>query len=200
MELKYSPLSPYVRKVTITLHELGLADRVRLTKVDARGDPGAITPFNPLGKIPALLTDDGGVIYDSPVICEYLDAEFGGHRLLAASGPQRWETLTRAALADGMIDAAIAIRHERAREEAKQSREWAGWQLRKVTQGLDALEARVDAWDGRFDLGHVAAAAALGYMPLRVDEIKGLPRWPKLGAWYERACQRDSLQRTAPVL
>lgn len=200
MELKYSPLSPYVRKVTITLHELGLADRVLLTKVDARGDPGAITPFNPLGKIPALLTDDGGVLFDSPVICEYLDAEFGGHRLLAASGPQRWETLTRSALADGMIDAAILVRHERARDEAKRSQEWIAWHLRKVTQGLDALEGRIDALGERFDLGQIALAAALGYMPLRVDELDGLPRWPRLKAWYERVCARDSLQRTAPVL
>lgn len=200
MELKYSALSPYVRKVTITLHELGIADRVRLTKVDARGDPGAITPFNPLGKIPALVIDDGSVIFDSPVICEYLDAEFGGHRLLAASGPQRWETLTRAALADGMIDAAILVRRERDRDEARRLQEWIAWQLRKVTQGLDALEARIDTLGDRFDLGQIALAAALGYMPLRIDEVAGLPRWPRLKAWYDKVCERDSLQRTAPVL
>lgn len=200
MELKYSALSPYVRKVTITLHELGIADRVRLTKVDARGDPGSITPFNPLGKIPALVIDEGRVIFDSPVICEYLDAEFGGHRLLAASGPQRWETLTRAALADGMIDAAILVRRERDRDEARRLQEWIAWQLRKVTQGLDALETRIDTLGDRFDLGQIALAAALGYMPLRIDEVAGLPRWPRLKAWYDKVCERDSLQRTAPVL
>lgn len=200
MELKYSALSPYVRKVTITLHELGIAERVRLTKVDARGDPGAITPFNPLGKIPALVIDEDRVIFDSPVICEYLDAEFGGHRLLAASGPQRWETLTRAALADGMIDAAILVRRERDRDEAKRLQEWIAWQLRKVTQGLEAMEARIDTLGDRFDLGQIALAAALGYMPLRIDEVAGLARWPRLKAWYDKACERDSLRRTAPVL
>ena len=200
MELKYSPLSPYVRKVTVTAHELGIADRITLTRVDARGDPASIAPFNPLGKIPALLTDDGRVLYDSPVICEYLDAEFGGHALLPAAGAQRWAILTRMALADGMIDAAILVRHERAREEAKRSQEWIDWQLRKVFSALDHLEAVVGAIGQRPDLGDIATSCALGYMPLRVDELAGLPRWPKLRDWHERIAQRESLRRTAPVL
>ena len=200
MELKYSPLSPYVRKVTVTAHELGIAERITLTKVDARGDPASIAPFNPLGKIPALLTDDGRVMYDSPVICEYLDAEFGGHALLPAAGAQRWAILTRMALADGMIDAAILVRHERAREEAKRSQEWIDWQLRKVFSALDHLEAVVGAIGQRPDLGDIATGCALGYMPLRVDELAGLPRWPKLRDWNERIAQRESFRRTAPVL
>jgi len=87
MELKFSGLSPYVRKVMVVAHEVGVADRLQLTPVKTREEPEKITPVNPLGKIPALITDSGQAIYDSPVICEYLDAEFGGHRLLRRRGP-----------------------------------------------------------------------------------------------------------------
>lgn len=200
MELKYSPLSPYARKVTVTAHELGVAERIVLTKVDIRGEPGSIVAFNPLGKIPALVTDDGTVIYDSPVICEYLDAEFGRHRLIPASGARRWEVMTRVALADGMVDAAILVRHERARDEPRRSTEWIDWQLRKVFAALDYLEADADQAGGSLDMGDIATACALGYMPLRLTELEGLPRWPRLAAWLARITQRESFRRTAPVL
>lgn len=200
MELKYSPLSPFVRKVTVVAHELGIAERIRLTKVDARNDPGSLVPFNPLGKIPALVTDDGTVIFDSPVICEYLDAEFGGHRLLPASGPKRWAVLTRMALADGIMEAAVLVRNERARPEPKQSADWIAWQLKKVYGGLDHLETQVDSFGDTLDLGLISVACALGYMPLRIEELVGLPRWPKLRAWGERVSQREAFKRTAPVL
>ena len=86
MELRFALLSPYARKVRVVVHEVGLADRIKMTVVNVRDKPEDIVPWNPLGKIPALSLDDGGVLYDSPVICEYLDAEFGGRRLLPASG------------------------------------------------------------------------------------------------------------------
>ena len=199
MELKYSALSPYVRKVRITAHELGIADRIRLAKVDTRNEPEKITPVNPVGKIPALVTDDGAVLFDSVVICEYLTAEFGGERLLPASGAARYEVLTRTAFADGMTDAAILVRHERVRDKAKQSGEWVDWQLRKVFNGLDYFEARAGERTS-LDLGDIALGAALGYMPLRVEEVAGLPRWPRLRAWYENAAQRESFRATAPAV
>ena len=199
MELKYSALSPYVRKVTITAHELGIADRIRLAKVDTRNEPEKITPVNPVGKIPALVTDDGAVLFDSVVICEYLTAEFGGERLLPARGAARYEVLTRTAFADGMTDAAILVRHERVRDKAKQSDEWVDWQLRKVFNGLDYFEARAGERTS-LDLGDIALGAALGYMPLRVEEVAGLPRWPRLRAWYKNAAQRESFRATAPAV
>jgi glutathione S-transferase len=199
MELKFSPLSPYVRKVMIVAHEHGIADRLRLTKVDTRAERDKIAPFNPLGKIPALVTDSGAVLYDSPVICEFLDAEYGGHRLLPASGARRWDVLTCMALCDGMIDASIIIRHERARTREKQVDEWAAWQLQKIETGLATLEERVDTF-GALDLGQITLACALGYMPLRVDELVGLKHWPRLRAWYEALSQRASLKATVPVL
>lgn len=200
MELKFSPLSPYVRKVSVVAHELGIADRIRLTKVNTREEPDKIAPLNPLGKIPTLVTDAGAVLYDSPVICEYLDAEYGGHRLLPASGARRWDVLTRMALADGIMDAAIIVRHERVRAPEKQAEDWIAWQLRKVYAGLDALERDVEWFGDSLDLGQIAAACALGYVPLRIDEVAGLPKWPQLKAWYERIAQRDAFRLTAPVL
>ena len=200
MELKFSPLSPYVRKVSVTAHELGIADRIRLTKVNTREEPDKIAPFNPLGKIPALVTDTGAVIYDSPVICEYLDAEFGNHRLLPAAGAPRWNILTRVALADGTIDAAILIRHERLRAAEKQEQDWIDWQLRKVFAGLDQMEQTIDAGGDALDLGKIAVACALGYMPLRIVELEGLTRWPRLKAWYEAMSQREPFRLTKPVV
>lgn len=208
MELKFSPLSPYVRKVSITARELGIAQRIRLTPVKTREEPDKIAPFNPLGKIPTLVTDAGAVLYDSPVICEYLDAEFGNHRLLPVCGARRWDILTRVALADGMIDAAILVRMERVRAVEKQSQDsiawqpqdWIAWQLRKVFAGLDQMERSVETFGEALDLGQIALACALGYMPLRLPELQGLPKWPRLGAWYEGLSRRESFRLTKPVL
>jgi glutathione S-transferase len=208
MELKFSPLSPYVRKVSVTAHELGIAQRIRLTPVKTREEPDKIAPFNPLGKIPTLITDAGAVLYDSPVICEYLDAEFGNHRLLPASGARRWDILTRVALADGMMDAAILLRMERLRAVEKQTndpiawqpQDFIAWQLRKVRAGLEQMEGSVETFGESLDLGQIALACALGYMPLRVAELEGLPKWPRLKAWYEVLSQRDSFRLTKPVV
>ena len=200
MELKFSGLSPYVRKVMVVAHEVGVADRLRLTPVKTREEPEKITPVNPLGKIPALITDTGQVLYDSPVICEYLDAEFGQRNLLPADGERRWAILTMAALADGLLDAGILIRNERLRPAERQSSEWIEWQMRKVSAGLDALERKADGFGDRLDLGLIGVGCALGYLPLRLDEAKGLERWPRLKTWYATTSQRPSFQRTAPVL
>ena len=140
MELRYGNLSPYVRKVRVVAEELGIADRIRLVLTNTREKPEEIVPLNPLGKIPTLVTDDG-IIFDSPVICEYLDATFGAHRFLPASGPRRWEVMTRVALADGIIDSAIMSRQEKARPAAQQSAESIDWQWRKIKAGLDRFES-----------------------------------------------------------
>ena len=200
MELKYSGLSPFVRKVMVVAHEAGIADRLKLTPVKARDEPETVVPFNPLGKIPALVLDDGGVLYDSPVICEYLDAQFGGSRLLPRDGLHRYRILTRAALADGIVDAAILLRNERVRPEDKQMQDAIDWQLGKMTRGFDTLEREVDSFGAELDLGLVAVGCACGYVPLRIAEAKDLARWPRLARWYADVSQRPSFARTTPVL
>jgi glutathione S-transferase len=200
VELIFSGLSPYVRKVNIVAHEHGLAERIRLTAVNTRAEPEKITPHNPLGKIPVLITDSGERLYDSPVICEYLDSEFGSHRLLPARGPRRWQIQTMVALADGLLDAALLVRLERARPAAEQSAEWTALQLGKVHRALDHLERAVDGFGSELDMGQVAVGAAAGYIPLRLLDLEGFPKWPKLKAWYDKASLRPSFKNTMPVL
>ena len=200
MELKYAPLSPYVRKVMVVAHEIGIADRLTLTPVKTLEEPEKIVPWNPLGKIPALVLDDGTVLYDSPVICEYLDTEFGGRRLLAASGERRWRTLTRVALVDGILDAAILTRMDRLRPAAQQSADWVSRQLGKMLRGLDTLEREAATFGSELDLGLVAVGCALGYLPVRIPESVDPARWPRLAEWYATALQRPSFAKTVPVL
>ena len=199
MELKYGAVSPYVRKVVVVAHETGVADRITLTSVNLREDPQSILPFNPLAKIPALVLDDGSVIFDSPVICEYIDAEFGNRRLLAASGPQRWRTLTRQALADGILDAGLLVRGERLRPAELQSKAFITQQLGKVYAGLDQLDREAPGF-GTLDLGLVAVGCACGYLPVRLPEIQERSRWPRLNAWYDEISKRPSFAKTAPVV
>jgi len=200
MELKFSGLSPYVRKVMVVAHEAGIADRIELTPVKARDEPETLVPFNPLGKITALVLDYGSVLYDSPVICEYLDAEFGGSKLLPRDNPRRYRILTRAALADGIMDAAILLRNERVRPPEKQMQDALDWQLGKMTRGFDTLEREADGFGTELDLGLVAVGCACGYVPLRIAEAKELARWPRLAQWYAKISQRPSFARTTPVL
>ena len=200
MELKYGPVSPFVRKVMIVAHETGVADRLTLTHVNTQDEQPRIVPFNPLGKIPALVLDDGSVLYDSPVICEYLDAEFGGRRLLPAAGPGRWRAMTRAALADGILDAAILVRHERLRPAERQSPEWIARHLGKICAALDALEREAGSFGPGLDLGLIGVGAALGYVQLRIAECKDLGRWPALARWFSEVSTRPSFARTVPKI
>lgn len=184
MKLYFSPLSPYVRKVRIVAAMKGLASRIELVAADTNaGDPD-LTRHNPLGKIPCLVAD-GKAIYDSHVICEYLDATGSGPVLLAKAGAERWTTLTLAALADGILDAALLLVYEkRFRPEDKQVAAWTDRQWAKVNGALDYLEAAPPAWKGNPDYGHVTLACALGYLDLRHGGM-----WrsghPKLVAWLD---------------
>ena len=138
MKLYYSPASPYARKCLVCAHELGLADRIELIPVSVSpvASNPAINQHNPLGKVPALLTDDGLALYDSRVICEYLNT-LGGEMLIPAQTPARWQTLTRQALADGLQDAALLARYETAMRPAELCWEdWLQGQLEKIRLGL----------------------------------------------------------------
>ena len=197
MELTFSPTSPYTRKILILAHELGIADRIKLMPINPRADTERLVPLNPLSKIPALVTDKGEAIYDSPVICEYLDTEFGKNRFIPA-GEQRWQVLTVAALADGILDAAILVRNERARKAEQQSPEWIAWQMKRVNNGLDRLEQLVGGFGEAVDLRHAAVASALGYLILRMPDDGFLKSRPKLANWYKTNSQRPSFQKTEP--
>src|SRR5689334_5968404 len=142
MKLRFSPTSPYVRKVMMVIHELGLTDRVQLETTDAWSPTTTLPTTNPLGKVPALVLDDGSALFDSPVIAEYLDSLPGGGTapLFPASGPARWTALRQQALADGICDAAILRRLEGNRPEQIRSTDWMESQRAAVARTVDVLE------------------------------------------------------------
>jgi len=195
MKILFSPFSPYVRKCLVTAHELGLHPRITLLASNAhpiQRDRNIIVD-NPLGKVPTFFTDDGQVLFDSRVICEYLN-DLGGGRLLPVSGAARWETLTLQALADGILDAALIARYEDvARPEALRWPEWRAAQLDKAETSLAYLEARPALLEGRVDLGSIALACALWYLGLRFADYVWQERYPGVARWHAAFCQRPSM-------
>ncbi|MGH6932513.1 MAG: glutathione S-transferase N-terminal domain-containing protein, partial [Dongiaceae bacterium] len=137
MKLRYSPTSPYVRKVTVSALETGLHDRVSRVPTVTADPASGLTRDNPLGKVPALLTDEGEALIDSPVICEYLDSLHAGPKLIPAAGPARWTALRREALADGILDAAILRLLEGRRAAGEQSAGWIEKQKNVIGRAFD---------------------------------------------------------------
>jgi glutathione S-transferase len=200
MRIFYSATSPFVRKCLVSAHELGLFERLEL--IPAAPHPvnrdRSVVALNPLGKVPALVTDEGAVLYDSRVICEYLDS-LGDGRLLPAPGVTRWSLLTEQALADGIMDAAILTRYETAlRPQHLLWNEWVTGQLDKVTCGLAALEPRARALGERVDLGTIALGCALGYLDFRYATLGWRQTYPDTAVWFDRFAKRDSMMATRP--
>lgn len=208
MKLYYSGTSPFVRKVLILAHEVGLRDVIRPVSVtlSPTAPDADLSRKNPLGKIPVLELDDGSALYDSRVICEYLDGLHGGPRRLPESGSARFDVLRVQALADGVADAAVLVRYESfLRPEALRWADWTRGQCDKVVAGLAALEAELPSFGALLDLGQIAALAALGYLELRrpldahpEGAVDPRVRFPKLFAWYDDQRGRPSLQSTEP--
>lgn len=201
MKLYYTPTSPFVRKVLVSAHELGLAPRVEtvlLRPSPTQADP-TLSRENPLSKIPALVLDDGASLYDSVVICEYLDALAGGGRIIPPVSPARWEALRTQALADGVLDAAILVFYERLhRPKELHWTPWLDGQTQKAIQGLDALEAQAPRFGDAPDIGQIAAACALGWLEFRAPFGDLRAGRPNLFAWYDRFARRPSMIATAP--
>jgi len=199
MKLRYSPTSPFARKVRIVLIETGLDKRVELVLTNPWAVDTDLGRDNPLGKVPTLIDDDGHHVYDSRVICEYLDGMHGGARLFLADGKARLVALTRLALADGMLDAAVAVRIETAmRPEANRWPWWIDRQKSAIARGLDRLEADADGMTDLAMIGDIAAACALGYLDFRLPAENWRAKRPKLARWFERQEKRPSMVATAP--
>lgn len=169
MKLCHSQSSPFVRKVKLATHVLGWADELELVETNTMDAEDPIRSVNPLGKIPAL--DDGGIVlYDSRVIIEYLDAKAGGAKLIPASGAARFETLTRAALMDGIMDAAILVVYEgRMRPADKYVESFVTYQREKIQRGLELIAASTPHYrNGAMpDVGEIALACVLDYLDFR---------------------------------
>ncbi len=196
MKLRYSPFSPYARKVAVVAIEVGLdarLDRINTIPNDAAGD---LKKDNPLGKVPVLLTDDGEALYDSPVICEYLDSHAMGAKVFPEAGRERWRALRLQALADGVMDAALLCREESRRPPDRQYPDWVSRQKSKVNQALDDLEKRVGELDGKLTIGQIAVGCALGYLDFRFAADDWRKARPKLAKWYESFARRPSMLTT----
>ncbi len=200
MRLFHSPTTPFGRKVMVMLIETGQTGDTEV--ISASGspiDPGSMPlGTNPLGKIPALELDDGTAIYDSRVICRFLDDRAGGK--LYPAKPRLWNTLTLEATADGMLDAAILMLYEtRIRPEDKRFDGWVEGQWAKIARALDALEGRwMGHLNGPLDMGQIAVACALSYLDFRHDVRNWRAGHPKLAAWHEAFAGRDSMKATEP--
>lgn len=187
MQLFYATTSAYVRKVMVTAHCLGLTNEIEL--LDSAAHPierdERIATFNPLAKVPALRTEDGLCLYDSRVICEYLNARAQGD-LIPQHGDARWITLSRQALGDGLIDAALLARYEfSARPAEKQWQGWADGQLKKVTAALAEIERQVSGFSSQPDnIGVIAIGCALGYLDFRFDVLNWRANHPQTAAWF----------------
>ena len=169
MKLLAAGASPFVRKVRLTASVKGLGGQLEVIQPD---DPGIdqLKARNPLGKIPVLLCDDGTTIFDSHVICEYLDGQAASPVLFPGDGQARWEMLTRAALADGILEAGVLIVYEtRFRPEDKYVESWVAMQQTKIDTAVAQLEAAPPEWKDHPDYSHITVATALGYLDFRQD-------------------------------
>ena len=202
MKLHHSPTSPYARKVMIVLHETGQTGAVTL--ITGANSPMAPNPLtvaaNPLGKIPCLERPEGPAIFDSRVICRYLDSLHHGHKLYPA-GPGLWSTLTLEALGDGVLDAGLAAIYEtRVHDEGARAQGWIDAQRLKIARACDALEAQWLAHlAGPLDAGAIAVAAALGYVDFRFSDLGWREGRPGLAAWHADFAGRESFKATIPA-
>jgi glutathione S-transferase len=200
MRLWQNPASPFARKVRIVVREANLLSRVEeISAAVSPVSPNAdLMAKNPLVKIPALETDDGRVLYDSSVICEYLDTLHGGVNLVPA-GAAHWDALCLQSLCDGILDAAVLCRYEMAvRPVQYRWNDWVQGQFTKIRNGLDALAKEVPSWGSSFGIGQIGAACVLGYLDFRFGDEKWRER-AALAAWYESVRQRPSVVATIPT-
>lgn len=198
MKLRYSATSPYVRKVGVVAIETGLQGRINRVPTVTADPANGLAKDNPLGKVPVLITDDGVALYDSPVICEYLDSLHEGRKLVPPSGAGRWIALRRQALADGILDAAVLRRLETHRPSAQQSAEWIEKQRGVILRSLDALEAEAADLAEPPTIGEIAIAVALGYIDFRFADDRWRGRHPGIAGWYETFAKRPSMTATVP--
>ncbi|WP_312949369.1 glutathione S-transferase N-terminal domain-containing protein [Superficieibacter sp.] len=203
MSLFYASTSAYVRKVMVCATVLGLADE--LERLESAAHPIArderIAAFNPLAKVPALRSENGLCLYDSRVICEYLNARGQGN-LFPQNGDARWRSLARQALGDGIIDAALLARYEfSARPPEKQWQDWADAQLKKVAAGLTEIEGQVgDFSEFPDDIGLIAIGCALGYLDFRFAELNWRASHPLTAAWFAVFAAHPAMVATRPHL
>jgi glutathione S-transferase len=197
MKLFFTPRSPFVRKVRVALIETGVNQSVEEIPVDLENPPPELARHNPLGKVPTLVRDDGLALFDSPVICEYVDSLSQKVRLYPA-GEARWIALHQLALADGILDALTTRRHEARRPAGERSDKAMAKQKLKSDRGLATLAGEVPRLGGAVTIGQIAAACCLGYLDFRFPEEPWRGNAPELARWFEEFSKRPSMVATMP--
>lgn len=201
MRLHGGPISPFVRKVGICLIEKQLESVCRLQRSPtAILEPNlALMRANPLSKIPTLIVDDGLTLFDSDVICEYLDVQFPTPQLLPPGGDPRWRALRWNALGSGALDALVLWRFERSRPPEQQSAAAQSAYATKMHATLALLEAEMpELADAPFAIGHIAIGCVFGYLDFRFADISWRSAHPRSAAWYSQFLLRTSVRRTVP--
>lgn len=197
MKLYSNPASPFARKARIIIHELEI--KCEIVDVQARDDE-SLRRINPLKKIPILILDDGSALFDSRVICEYLN-NIGGGKLFPGMGvfshnTGRWKAFGLQALGDGIMDAAVACRYETIEPEERRNPNHITRYMTTINAGVDALE-RIKFQDPP-TIGEIATACALGYLDFRYPDIAWRATHPKLAGWFEKFSEYPSMQATKP--
>ncbi len=200
MKIYFSAASPYVRKVMVVAHELGLVGRIE--RLPSAAGPVArdatIRKDNPLGQVPTFFTQEGMVLYDSRVICEYLD-DLGAGAMFGV-GRTRWRNLTDAALGDGLLGAALLARYEAILRPAElRWTEWTAGQMGKVADAIDHFENRANDLADRVDIGTVTLGSGLGYLDFRFPDYDWRSGHPRMASWFDRFSDRPSMAASVPA-
>lgn len=200
MKLRYSSTSPYVRKVMVTALETGQADAIEMIATNPWAPDTDLVKDNPISQIPALQTDDGQWLYDSWVICEYLDSRHSGPKLTPESGDARFKVMTVHSLANGTMNAGIQRLLDGRRPENERSPGWVKRQLGTMARGLDALDAETDggALDGELNMAQIAAGCMIGWFDFRFADDDWRATRPGLADFYDTLSNRPSFLETVP--
>ncbi|WP_158914897.1 glutathione S-transferase family protein [Caulobacter sp. S45] len=196
MKLYGSTRSPFVRKVVVAAHELDLFGRMSFEPVvvSSTSVSPEVAALNPLGHIPTLQLDDGTVIHDSLVICEYLDALVGGGRLFPAAGAARWDALTRHALGNGLLEALVKLFTERRRTDPLQPL-YVEVIQGKFFRSLPMFDQQCRSRpEGRFDIGDIVTAGALAYADFRFPALEWRKDYPDVARFYDEVAARPSMR------
>ena len=196
MKLFFSPLSPFARKTRIVAFEKNLANRIELFKSERQVREQELGPSNPLLKVPTLIDDNGNAVFDSPVICEYLDSLSPTPILFPKSGKERWIAMRQQALGDGGMDDAVKLAYEAGRPAGGRSPYWLGRWRQAVESTLNTLQVEVDSFADNITIGPIAVGCFLGFL----DQSRVIGDWrgyrEDLAGWFEEFCQRPSMQET----
>lgn len=198
MKLYYSAGSPFVRKVLVTAIECGFKDQLTLLPTNPHQSPPEFVALNPFSKVPTLVLHDGTVLFESLLICEYLDDLAGGGVVLPRSRAQRWQVLRKHALGNGLMEASVLRRVESLRAKETDREKNLARQIAVTQRALDSISAGAQTLGAELELGNLSIAIALGYLDFRFPADCWREGRSQLALWFEQYSTRSSLLATVP--